>query len=947
MVIPLSPRDEDTAQFCESRLKQAIDRFEQGRQTEAHALITEALERMSMQLDAVPTMLRARLLGADASLKHGSGDLNGARQAFEAAERIWAAHPGEDHRCQHAVFLMNFGNLLYDLGELESARDRLKQALDLDLVADSAGTGRAVALDRLNLARVFTGAGDTSRAIELAELGLASVRASAPDRVHYRTEALAILGNAYLAAGKPAEALTAYESEVDAATRSGDPRAEAMALNNLGTALYAIGDFEAALEGQRRAAELLKVFGDREDLRDSIQIEMNVGAALHKLERFADALEYAERVTDELAALTPPAPPWLLITVRKNAGSALLRLGRYAEARVQFNLAFTIATAAYGRDHPQVGDVLFHIGETCYRDDSPAEALAYALDALVVLSGRIALDLHWRIFDLLSRIAADREMEKSAILFGKLAADLIQQTRIDISPLGAQKQDTYVTSRSAAFRGLAGFLVGTGRIAEAEDVLKRLRDEDQLALFHERSDTASRFTRLDFTSLEDDWRNRYDGLVDVRKTLLAEIDRLTHLQSLERDESAKLAELRSGIAENASQLRDWSANAERILEQEHLRPNVAATGRSLDRFAAPNLDIEDTAVLIAVPTRTRLSLVLKDRHGEVLRKQVAIEEVELNHLVFELRKTLASPRSPMSIVHSQAQALFQVLIDPVEQALLDSGVRTLVFWLNGGLRLVPPAALYDGQRFLLERWSPVLYSPHAAVAGHARAQDRVAGFATTRGSEGLTPLWHAEREINSIVRETEDGPGLLPGHRFLNEAFTSESLADAASSDYSILHIASHFVLRPATPGLSGLLLGTGKMMRLVDIKSMNLRGVDKMVLSCCDTATATSGEEHGHLLSMADYLLSGGVRTVLASLWGVADGSTADLMIAFYSFLANVYHDDAPQALRNAQLAFLAGAETQGPHDDALRGIGGFDTQDGRRHPYYWSPFVLIGAPR
>src|ERR1700691_5430871 len=103
MVIQLSPCDEDTAQFCESRLKQAIDRFEQGRQTEAHALITEALERMSMQLDAVPTMLRARLLGADASLKHGSGDLNGARQAFETAERIWATHPGEDHRSQHAV----------------------------------------------------------------------------------------------------------------------------------------------------------------------------------------------------------------------------------------------------------------------------------------------------------------------------------------------------------------------------------------------------------------------------------------------------------------------------------------------------------------------------------------------------------------------------------------------------------------------------------------------------------------------------------------------------------------------------------------------------------------------------------------------------------------------------------------------------------------------------
>ena len=72
-----------------------------------------------------------------------------------------------------------------------------------------------------------------------------------------------------------------------------------------------------------------------------------------------------------------------------------------------------------------------------------------------------------------------------------VAADLIQQARIDCAPLGAHKQDAYATGRSAAFfRGLAGLLVGAGRIAQAEDVLRRLRDEDQQPLFRERLDAS-------------------------------------------------------------------------------------------------------------------------------------------------------------------------------------------------------------------------------------------------------------------------------------------------------------------------------------------------------------------------------------------------------------------------------------------------------------------------
>jgi CHAT domain-containing protein len=64
------------------------------------------------------------------------------------------------------------------------------------------------------------------------------------------------------------------------------------------------------------------------------------------------------------------------------------------------------------------------------------------------------------------------------------------------------------------------------------------------------------------------------------------------------------------------------------------------------------------------------------------------------------------------------------------------------------------------------------------------------------------------------------------------------------------------------------------------------------------------------------------GARTVLASLWGVSDESTATLMQRFYAALKTGRNKD--EALRSAQLAML--------HRPASS------------HPYYWGAFQLIG---
>jgi len=67
----------------------------------------------------------------------------------------------------------------------------------------------------------------------------------------------------------------------------------------------------------------------------------------------------------------------------------------------------------------------------------------------------------------------------------------------------------------------------------------------------------------------------------------------------------------------------------------------------------------------------------------------------------------------------------------------------------------------------------------------------------------------------------------------------------------------------------------------------------------------------------------------VLATLWPVADLSTANFMGRFYR--ERLAAGSSVTALRQAQLAFLSRADA--------KALAPF------RHPFYWAPYVLMGS--
>lgn len=94
---------------------------------------------------------------------------------------------------------------------------------------------------------------------------------------------------------------------------------------------------------------------------------------------------------------------------------------------------------------------------------------------------------------------------------------------------------------------------------------------------------------------------------------------------------------------------------------------------------------------------------------------------------------------------------------------------------------------------------------------------------------------------------------------------------------------------------------------------------IELLTLSACQTA---EGDDRAPL-GLSGVALKAKVRSVLGSLWSVSDEATVQLMENFYMRL-NSPNLSKAQALQQAQIVLLKDRK--------------------RSHPYYWSPFILIG---
>jgi CHAT domain-containing protein len=277
--------------------------------------------------------------------------------------------------------------------------------------------------------------------------------------------------------------------------------------------------------------------------------------------------------------------------------------------------------------------------------------------------------------------------------------------------------------------------------------------------------------------------------------------------------------------------------------------------------------------------------------------------------------------------------------------------------LDGALRYVPMAALYDGKRYLVERFRNVVFTP----ASQSRLKDPVSpdwrglGVGVSLAHDKFQPLPNVPHELLSIINaDPKASDGVLPGTVKLDADFTLDDFRTELRKRYSIVHVASHFDFSPGVDGNSFLLLGDGGRLTLEQFRSMPqvLQGVELLTLSACDTAVGGEDADGKEVEGFAVLAQRQGAKAVVATLWAVADESTALLMREFYRLRMSDPRITKAGALREAQLALLYGKIRGGSSPDrGARAVlptsnASFVTDPQRpyAHPYFWAPFLLMG---
>ena len=354
----------------------------------------------------------------------------------------------------------------------------------------------------------------------------------------------------------------------------------------------------------------------------------------------------------------------------------------------------------------------------------------------------------------------------------------------------------------------------------------------------------------------------------------------------------------------------------------------------------------------ALPSELELVLFLPD--GQPIRKTIPEAPREkLLKVVTEFRSRITDPRGLYSPKYLEpAQKLYKWLIAPLAEELETASIDTLLFSMDGGMRTLPVAALHDGDRFLVEKYSLSLIPSISLVDTRYQSLQNTQVLAMGASQfSSAAPLPAVPVELSAIAER------LWSGEVLLNESFTREKIVQERQHyPYQIIHLATHAEFQPGAPSNAYIQLWNDKL-RLDQLREMGWHNpaVELLVLSACRTAI---GDEQAEL-GFAGLAVAAGVKSALASLWYVSDEGTLGLMTQFYRQLAGFNEDARPtitaEALRQAQIAMIRGNVkfTAGE----LRGVKTVDSiplppeleslnNTSLSHPYYWSGFTMIGSP-
>ncbi len=661
----------------------------------------------------------------------------------------------------------------------------------------------------------------------------------------------------------------------------------ARSLNNIGGIYESIGQFEEALKLYRQAIHLQKEIKHEVDLASSYN---NLAVVYQSLDNYQKALNYYGQAKDigERLGLEKT-----LATTYNNLGTAYYYQERFAEALELYRKSEDLR--ARSGDEVGLANSQGNLSLAFYSISKLDSSAQYAQRSM-----RLNHNIRQR-----TRARTDRHLQINKSL-----------TSVEVGLLSAAELGkptlAFEIAESSKARSLADLLVEKSILKP--DLPDQLDDDyanlsAQMELLNHRLPSENSDERRSMLL------SQRDSLYQERKILEDMIRETTpHYASLVYPNAANLKEVQAVL------------NGDETI---------------IDFFVGS----VKTVAFVITPSEIQM---VDLGHSHILNQmieQFQNEFIEDQKLAIERDDPLSQMKANDQFFEISSK-LYEKLWSPIDAMGLEENSKILLM-PDGFLNYMPFELLikdrqqmnYQDYQYLI-RDHAISYYPSATLLHFERTKKKLfvepnkdffgLGISEFENSNcaGVSSTYGDLSAVAASIKQLGDLFDVGQSTIVLNEQANESVVKSFDFADYRYLHFATHGTINTEIPDFSSLLLlpygQEDGCLNMYEIFDLNFNA-DLVTIAACQTGLGKLVRGEG-IVGFTRALMYAGTPSVILSLWEVADESTNQLFLDYYSKLASD-GSDKYEPLRVAQLKMIESEEYS--------------------NPYYWAPFVFIGAPK
>lgn len=487
------------------------------------------------------------------------------------------------------------------------------------------------------------------------------------------------------------------------------------------------------------------------------------------------------------------------------------------------------------KDRSGEGGILHNLGSVYFQLGQYDRVIEYSQKALAIHMEVKNHSWNGNTLNGLMLVWKEQSRYPLAIFYGKQSVNVVQETREHIRKLGKELQSSYFDVYKNRYRNLSYLLIQKGRLSEARQVLDMLKEQEFFEFIRKDRSSADKLsTQVDFTEFEKQWLQKYNTIIEKLSTISNEYRLLKLKRNKTVTEKRQLKELelelpkaQKSYEEFLTQLKEAFDKHEKEMKK---RPDTTSVAKKASRlqYTLKYLDEKEGgrhAALHYLVYKGKISVILTTPASQMV-KQCESTEKNFNLFVMNYRNFMMKAERGVQPQKKQPdneeniykkiklcqQCFYEFIFKAVDEELKKYGATNLMVSLDGGLRYIPLAALWDGENYLLQRYRIAIITPSSLknIKNKPAKEKKILGLGASQGGNGFAPLPYVRREIRSIVQDEENGYyGLIKGKAFIDDDFTKDTMVkQLKSKKYPLVHISSHFKFSPGDETKNHLLLG-------------------------------------------------------------------------------------------------------------------------------------------